>query len=144
MQVSNKAICDFKCQILTDKTNDPLRQQARVLLSKKELLLVLDTSKRRIPIKNINSTRARVTKSAFDSFFGQGVIIRYYRDDKPHRIVIGGRSGDIADFRMKLFGVLIGEPHLLVKHPNKIGGVVKNSSRKRGKISFNCIDRNYS
>lgn len=144
MQVSNKAVCDFKGKILTEKNNEPLRQTARILLSKKELLLVLNNSKHRIPIDNITSTRARVTNSPFEGLFGQGVIIRYYNSNKARRVVIGGYARDIAAFRMELFRVLIGEPKLIVKHPYKIGGVVKSTSGKQGKIMLKCINRGYA
>lgn len=144
MEVNQTAICDFRGKVLTEENNQPLTVEGRVLMSETELLVVTNKNKRRIPIDAINNTRARITNSAFDSFFDQGVLIRYQNPNETKKIVIGGNSDDIATFRMKLFAVLIGDPTIFVKHPYKIGGVVVDADTKKGNIEFNCISQDFT
>lgn len=141
MEANQTAICDFIGKILTEENNQPLTTEGRVLMSERELLVVTNKNKRRIPIDAIANTKARITNSAFDSFFDQGVLIRYQDRNETKSIVIGGDSDAIATFRMKLFDVLIGDPTISVKHPYKIGGVVIDPDTKKETIEFNCISQ---
>ncbi|MFW6436366.1 MAG: CheF family chemotaxis protein [Halococcoides sp.] len=106
------------------KRNDLEWQQCRLVLSSDHLVVVTNDDQRRIAVDSINAVKSR------SGLGGDGYLSVQVGSDVDILAPTGEGFGDA------LYGAVLDQRTVLIKHPALKGGVVQNSGWERGRIKI--------
>ncbi|MFQ3475617.1 hypothetical protein HKK80_05060 [Halonotius sp. F2-221B] len=134
--MSEAVVADFAGRFYTEKmeTMEPIT--GRVLLSRKQLVLVTDDQETRIPLASVVDTNIGSPPQAFKQFFNDTITIAYKKDGQQKVAVIEGTGENVEKFKTVFFKVIIGDQTVIVKHPAKRGGRITDASDRKMKLGL--------
>ncbi|TQQ80630.1 CheF family chemotaxis protein [Halonotius roseus] len=134
--MSEAVVADFAGRFYTEKmeTMEPIT--GRVLLSRKQLVLVTDDQETRIPLASVVDTNIGSPPQAFKQFFNDTITIAYKKDGQQKVAVIEGTGQNVEKFKTVFFKVIIGGQTVIVKHPAKRGGRITDASDRKMKLGL--------
>lgn len=134
--MSEAVVADFAGRFYTEKmeTMEPIT--GRVLLSRKQLVLVTDDQETRIPLSSVIETNIGSPPQAFKQFFNDTITIAYKKDGQQKVAVIEGTGKNVEKFKTVFFKVILGDQTVIVKHPAKRGGRITDASDRKMKLGL--------
>ena len=134
--MSEAVVADFAGRFYTEKmeTIEPIT--GRVLLSRKQLVLVTDEQETRIPLASVIETNIGSPPQAFKQFFNDTITIAYKTDGQQRVAVIEGTGQNVEKFKTVFFKVILGDQTVIVKHPAKRGGRITDASDRKMKLGL--------
>ncbi len=102
----------------------------RILLSNKRIVLAGNDGKRNVPLSKVSSLSGRYDVNQTVAQVSDYITLQLSGDS----VLLVSMGGNTEQFETKLYGALLDQTELLVKHPAVKGGVVQDGSFERARI----------
>jgi len=112
------------------RLKDAQWSKGRILLSNKRIVLAGNDGKRNLPLSEVQSLSGRYDVNQTVAEVGDYVSIRMSTES----VVLVSLGGNTETFENKLYGALLDQTELQVKHPAVEGGVVTDEEFERARI----------
>jgi len=112
------------------RLKDAQWSKGRILLSNKRIVLAGNDGKRNLPLSEVQSLSGRYDVNQTVAEVGDYVSIRMSTES----VVLVSLGGNTETFENKLYGALLDQTELKVKHPAVEGGVVTDEEFERARI----------
>ncbi|WP_231182779.1 CheF family chemotaxis protein [Haladaptatus sp. DYF46] len=111
------------------KLKDAAWTSGRVLLSNRRLILAGNGGKRTIPLSKINGMSGRYDVNQSVASVSDYISLEFDGD-----VFLVSSQLEIDEFEAKLYGAMLNQSMILVKHPAVKGGVVQNTDWERARV----------
>ncbi|MCD2204994.1 chemotaxis protein CheF1 [Halobacterium sp. KA-6] len=102
----------------------------RILLSNKRIVLAGNDGKRNVPLSKVASLSGRYDVNQTVAQVSDYITLQLSGES----VLLVSMGGNTEQFETKLYGALLDQTELLVKHPAVKGGVVQDASFERARI----------
>ena len=109
----------------------------RIILSNKRLILVSNDGKRTLPLSKITSLSGRYDVNQTVASVSDYVSIRLSNES----VVLLSFGQDTETFEFKLFGAMLDQQKVTVKHPAVEGGVIQDTTYEQARVKVSDDDR---
>ncbi|MFW6458456.1 MAG: CheF family chemotaxis protein [Halodesulfurarchaeum sp.] len=109
----------------------------RIILSNKRLILVSNDGKRNLPLSKVTSLSGRYDVNQTVAKVGDYISVRLANES----VVLLALGSETEAFEFKLFGAMLDQEQVFVKHPAVEGGVVQDSSYEQARVNVSDEDR---
>jgi len=131
--MSETVIADFVGHFAMEHTGEtPVR--GRVLLSRKRLVLAGEDERFTIPLSSVVDVAVGHVPPDLEGFFDDSVTVAYERAGRHRVAVVQGGSDTIEKFTAVLFRALLRGTEVVVVHPTRVGGRVKDTDPARAAL----------
>ncbi|WP_049970237.1 CheF family chemotaxis protein [Haladaptatus cibarius] len=111
------------------KLKDAAWTSGRILLSNKRLILAGNEGKRTIPLSKIDGVTGRYDVNQSVASVSDYISLEFEGD-----VFLISSQMEIEEFEAKLYGAMLNQSMILVKHPAVKGGVVQNTDWERARV----------
>lgn len=118
---------------LTDANWTP----GRIILTNKRLILVSNDGKRNLPLAKITSLTGRYDVNQTVASVSDYVSVRLANES----VVLLTLGSDTEAFEFALYGAMLDQEEVQVRHPAVEGGVVQDTSYERARVNVSTEDR---
>ena len=109
----------------------------RIILTNKRLILVSNDGKRNLPLSKITSLSGRYDVNQTVASVSDYVSVRLANES----VVLLSIGSDTEDFEFALYGAMLDQEEVQVRHPAVEGGVVQDTSYERARVNVSQEDR---
>ncbi|MFP4530463.1 MAG: CheF family chemotaxis protein [Halodesulfurarchaeum sp.] len=109
----------------------------RIILSNKRIILVSNDGKRTLPLSKITSLSGRYDVNQTVAKVSDYVSIRLANES----VILLSVGSDTESFEFKLFGAMLDQQKVQVKHPAVEGGVIQDTSYEQARVKVSDEDR---
>ncbi|MFB6131983.1 MAG: CheF family chemotaxis protein [Halanaeroarchaeum sp.] len=113
------------------KLNDAEWTPGRILLSNKRIILVSNDGKRAIPLSKITSLSGRYDVNQTVAKVSDYISLRLQSES----VLLISVGSNTESFEFELFGAMLNQEEVQVKHPAVEGGVIQDTSYERARVS---------
>lgn len=105
----------------------------RIILSNKRIILVSNEGKQALPLSKVASLTGRYDVNQTVAEVSDYVSVRLQNES----VFLLSMGGGTEEFEFKLFGAMLDQTQVQVKHPAVKGGVVQDGEYERSKLKIN-------
>lgn len=113
------------------KLNDAEWTPGRILLSNKRIILVSNDGKRAVPLSKIASLSGRYDVNQTVAKVSDYISLRL----ESESVLLISVGSNTESFEFELFGAMLNQEEVHVKHPAVEGGVIQDTSYERARVS---------
>ncbi len=113
------------------KLKDAAWTSGRILLSNRRLILAGNGGKRTIPLSKVNGMSGRYDVNQSVASVSDYISLEFDGD-----VFLVSSQLEIDEFEAKMYGAMLNQSMILVKHPAVKGGVVQNTDWERARVKI--------
>ncbi|MEY7851679.1 CheF family chemotaxis protein [Natrarchaeobius sp. A-rgal3] len=134
--MNEEIVADFTARFVLNRGEEGggTPSSGRIIMTKKRLVLATNDDKTTVPLSTVIDVNVGSVPNHVKRFFDDTITIGYESERGVQSAVIESKSETVSKFVAILFRCLLNGRSAAVKHPARVGGRVKDTPARSGKL----------